>query len=86
MDRAVEEDRRSEAPPEIALTLVLVLFSAAQPGHQAGNRQAREVKNLSVVDGSSFVSGGAQNPTLTMVALTLRATDYLAEEMRKGNL
>ncbi|MBI3665505.1 MAG: GMC family oxidoreductase, partial [Acidobacteria bacterium] len=48
--------------------------------------QAHDVKNLFVVDGSSFVSGGCQNPTLTMVALTLRASDYLAEEMRKGNL
>ena len=48
--------------------------------------QAHDVKNLFVVDGSSFVSGGAQNPTLTMVALALRASEHLAEEMRKGNL
>ena len=48
--------------------------------------QAHDVKNLFVVDGSSFVSGGAQNPMLTMVALALRASEHLAEEMRKGNL
>jgi choline dehydrogenase-like flavoprotein len=48
--------------------------------------QAHAVKNLFVVDGSSFVSCGCQNPTLTMVALALRASDYLAEQMRQGNL
>ncbi|HYM09098.1 MAG TPA: GMC family oxidoreductase [Bryobacterales bacterium] len=48
--------------------------------------QAHDVKNLFVVDGSSFVSCGPQNPTLTMVALALRASDYLAEQMRQGNL
>jgi choline dehydrogenase-like flavoprotein len=48
--------------------------------------QAHDVKNLFVVDGSSFVSCGCQNPTLTMVALGLRVSEYLAEEMRKGSL
>jgi len=48
--------------------------------------QAHDVKNLFVVDGSVFVSAGAQNPTLTMVALALRASDYLAEQMRQGAL
>jgi hypothetical protein len=32
------------------------------------------------------VSGGAQNPTLTILALTMRASEYLAEEMRKKNI
>lgn len=49
-------------------------------------QQAHDVKNLFVVDGSSFVSAGSQNPTLSMVALALRSSEYLAEEMRKGNL
>jgi choline dehydrogenase-like flavoprotein len=48
--------------------------------------QSHDVKNVFVADGSCFVSGGAQNPTLTIVALALRASDYLAEEMRKGDL
>lgn len=48
--------------------------------------QSHDVKNLFVVDGSSFVTGGAQNPTLTIMALSMRAMEYLAEEMRKGNL
>jgi len=48
--------------------------------------QAHEVKNLFVVDGSSFVSISEKNVTLTIAALAWRASDYLAEELRKGNL
>ncbi|MGH9719002.1 MAG: GMC oxidoreductase [Bryobacteraceae bacterium] len=44
--------------------------------------QSHDVKNLFVVDGSAFVSGGAQNPTLTILALTMRASEYLAGQMR----
>jgi len=44
------------------------------------------VRNLFVVDGSSFVSGGVQNPTLTILALSMRAAEYMAEEMRKKNI
>lgn len=48
--------------------------------------QTHDIKNLFVTDGSSFPSGGAQNPTLTILALSMRASEYLAEEMRKGNV
>jgi choline dehydrogenase-like flavoprotein len=51
-----------------------------------GYCQAHEVKNLFVVDGASFVSNPDKNPTLTINALSWRACDYLAEEMRKGNV
>ncbi len=44
--------------------------------------QSHDVKNLFVVDGSSFVVGGSQNPTLTILALAMRASDYMAEQMR----
>jgi choline dehydrogenase-like flavoprotein len=48
--------------------------------------QSHDIKNLFVLDGSSFVSGGPQNPTLTIVALGMRACDYMAEQMRAGNI
>jgi choline dehydrogenase-like flavoprotein len=51
-----------------------------------GWNQAHEVKNLFVLDGSSFVSGGAQNPTLTILALTMRASEYLMEQKKKGQI
>jgi choline dehydrogenase-like flavoprotein len=48
--------------------------------------QSHDIRNLFVVDGSSFVVGGSQNPTLTILALAMRASDYMAEQMRTGNL
>jgi choline dehydrogenase-like flavoprotein len=48
--------------------------------------QMHEVKNLFVVDGSAFPTATEKNPTLTILALAWRATDYLAEELKKGNL
>jgi choline dehydrogenase-like flavoprotein len=48
--------------------------------------QAHDMKNLFITDASVFVSSGWQNPTITMSALAMRASEYLAEEMRKGNV
>jgi choline dehydrogenase-like flavoprotein len=48
--------------------------------------QSHDHKNLFVVDGASFTSGGWQNPTMTILALSMRASEYLAGEMGKGNL
>jgi choline dehydrogenase-like flavoprotein len=48
--------------------------------------QSHDVKNLFVVDGSAFVNAGCQNPTWTIMALAWRSCDYLADELRKGNL
>lgn len=48
--------------------------------------QAHEVKNLFVADAAPFVSNPDKNPTLTICALAWRTSDYLAEEMRKGNV
>jgi choline dehydrogenase-like flavoprotein len=48
--------------------------------------QMHEVRNVFVVDGSAFTTASEKNPTLTILALSWRATDHLAEEMRKGNV
>ena len=48
--------------------------------------QAHDVKNLFVMDASCFVSIGCQNPTLTIMAIAVRSTDYLMEQMKKGVL
>jgi choline dehydrogenase-like flavoprotein len=48
--------------------------------------QTWDVKNLFVNDGGPFASNADKNPTLTIMALAWRATDYLIEEMRKGNI
>ena len=49
-------------------------------------QQAHEVKNLFVTDGAGFPSIACQNPTLTIMALTVRSCDYMLEQMRAGNL
>ena len=48
--------------------------------------QSHDVKNLFVVDGSSFVSSGNQNVTLTILALCDRACQYLVDQFKRGNL
>jgi glucoside 3-dehydrogenase (cytochrome c) catalytic subunit len=48
--------------------------------------QLWDAGNVFVTDGAAFVSQGCQNPTLTMMAITVRACDYLAEEMNRGNI
>ena len=48
--------------------------------------QSHDIKNLFVIDGSGFVSGGWQNPTMTLTALSMRASEHLAEEMRRGGV
>jgi choline dehydrogenase-like flavoprotein len=48
--------------------------------------QAHEVRNLFVADGAVFVSNPDKNPTHTIIALAWRTAEYLAEEMRKGNV
>src|SRR3954470_13073907 len=49
-------------------------------------QQSHDVKNFFVVDGSSHVSASCQNPTWTIMALAWRSCDYLADELKKGNL
>jgi choline dehydrogenase-like flavoprotein len=48
--------------------------------------QSHDVKNLFVMDGASFVSSACQNPTLTMMAVTVRACDHLIERYRKNEV
>ena len=48
--------------------------------------QAHDARNLFVCDAASFVSNPDKNPTLTINALAWRASEYLAEAMRSGDL
>ena len=48
--------------------------------------QTHEVSNVFSADGGPFVSHGDKNPTHTIIALAWRTAEYLAEEMRKGNV
>jgi choline dehydrogenase-like flavoprotein len=48
--------------------------------------QSHDVKNLFVVDGASFVTCGWQNPTMTILALSMRASEYLAGQMGQRSI
>ena len=44
--------------------------------------QSHDIPNLFVTDGSSFCSSAVANPSLTFMALTVRAVDYAVKEMK----
>jgi choline dehydrogenase-like flavoprotein len=48
--------------------------------------QAHDVKNLFVTDGAPLVTNPDKNPTLTIMALSWRASDYLLAQARSGSL
>ena len=50
------------------------------------NCQAHDVNNLFVVDGGPFVSQPHKNPTWTILALSMRASEYIVDQKNKGNL
>ena len=48
--------------------------------------QLHQCKNVFVTDGACMTSTGNQNPSLTFMALTARAADYAAEQVKLGLL
>jgi len=48
--------------------------------------QSWEVDNLFVTDGACFVSNADKNPTLSIMAIAWRASDYIVEQMSAGSL
>ncbi len=50
------------------------------------NCRAHDVKNLFVTDGGPFVSQADKNPTWTIMALSMRTSEYIAAERKRGAL
>ncbi len=48
--------------------------------------QAHDCKNLFVVDGGPFVSQADKNVTWTILALSMRASEFIVKEKKAGNL
>jgi choline dehydrogenase-like flavoprotein len=48
--------------------------------------QDYDVKNRFVMDGACYPSPAGQNPTLTFMALTVRACDHPIERFRKNEV
>jgi choline dehydrogenase-like flavoprotein len=81
-------DRETYDPPGSAIHEHGTCRMGSDPKLSVLNKfnQMHEVDNLFVVDGAAFTNASEKNPTLTILALAWRATDYLAEEMRRGDL
>lgn len=48
--------------------------------------QAHDIPNLFVTDGASYCSSATVNPSLTFMALTVRAVEYCVEEMKQRRI
>ncbi len=82
-----ENDYGLEAPGRI-IHEVGTARMGNDPKKSAVNKfnQAHDCKNLFVVDGGPFVSQADKNPTWTILALAMRASEYLIDELKKQNL
>ena len=72
-------------PPGLAIHEVTVEWAKTDSVLNAYN-QCHDVPNLFVTDGSSFCSSGVVNPSLTFMALTVRAVDYAVKEVKARRL
>ena len=50
------------------------------------NCQAHDCKNVFVADSGPFVSNAHKNMTWTILALSMRTSEHIAEQVKKGNL
>jgi choline dehydrogenase-like flavoprotein len=48
--------------------------------------QAHDCKNLFVMDGAPFVSQADKNITWTILALSMRASEYIVDQLKKQNI
>jgi choline dehydrogenase-like flavoprotein len=48
--------------------------------------QAHECNNLFVVDAGPFVSQADKNPTWTILALSIRTSEYIVDQLNKKNI
>ena len=51
-----------------------------------GFNQMHAVKNVFISDGACMTSSACQNPSITYMALTARAADHAASELKKQNI
>ncbi len=75
-------------PPGYSIHEVGTCRMGDDPKRSVLNRwnQSHDHRNLFVVDGAAFVSAGWQNPTMTICALSMRASEHLAEQLMKRNV
>lgn len=84
--QAVGATRVIETPPYPSTHNLGTNRMSEKPADGVVNKwgQTHDVANLFVSDGSQFTTGGAENPTLTIVSLAIRQADYIAEQMAQN--
>ena len=67
---------------------IIDIVRSVGPKHAPLNKysQAHDCKNLFCVDGGPFVSQADKNPTWTILALSMRASEYIIDELKRKNL
>lgn len=85
---AVNATKAYEVPPYPSTHNLGTNRMSARPSDGVCNKWGRthDVPNLFISDGSVFTTGGAENPTLTIVALAIRQAEHIADEMKKRNI
>lgn len=74
--------------PDLAVHLLGTCRMGNDPKTSVVDRyhRAHDVPNLFVVDGSSFVTSGRGQPTLTIQALAFRAADHIGRFAKRGEI
>jgi choline dehydrogenase-like flavoprotein len=86
--QAVGATRVIETPPYPSTHNLGTNRMSERPEEGVVNKwgQTHDVANLFVSDGSQFTTGGAENPTLTIVTLAIRQAEYIADQMSKNEI
>src|SRR6266550_625392 len=80
--------RQKISPPGLAIHEMGTARMGRDPKTSVLNEhnQAHEAKNLFLTDGACMASSSCVNPSLTYMALTARACDFVVSEIKKNNL
>lgn len=75
-------------PENIGSHLLGTCRMGDDPGRSVVDRHHRshDVPNLFICDGSSFVTSGRGQPTMTIMALAFRAAGHIAEAAKRGDI
>lgn len=84
----VETSEAELGPPGLSVHEVGTARMGSDPASSVLDRHNRcwDVPNLYVTDGACFTSSGSQNPTLTMMAITVRACEFIVAALKRGEL
>ena len=85
---AVGATRIYEVPPYPSTHNLGTCRMSEKPGEGVCDKFGRthDIQNLFISDGSQFTTGGAENPTLTIVTLAVRQAEHIAGLMSKGEI